>query len=197
MDLEEMKAQWDEMTAALEKQKTITDSIIIKMTQAGYKNKISKVQVPETIGVFFCAIQAVYIFISIRQLNTWYLLACGISSVIILFLLCFLSLRAIAGLNALDVSKNNYKQTLLQYSKAKQRFVYVQKVNFYLSAIFLAVILPVMGKLIAGKDVFKITDIWLYYAVAFPFFYPITKWIFKRYIKIVADAENILKELEG
>ncbi len=196
MELEEMKALWGQMSAEVEKQKAITDSLVIKMTRAGYRNKISKVQVPETIGAFFCAVPVLYILINIQQLNTWYLLGCGISSVIILFLLCFLSLRSISKISGVNISKNNYKESLLQYSKAKMQFVSAQKVNFYLSAILMLVILPVMSKLIAGKDVFKQTDVWLYYVIAFPFFYPFSRWVFKRYVKIVSDAENILKELE-
>ncbi len=191
-----MKALWGQMSAEVEKQKAITDSLVIKMTRAGYRNKISKVQVPETIGAFFCAVPVLYILINIQQLNTWYLLGCGISSVIILFLLCFLSLRSISKISGVNISKNNYKESLLQYSKAKMQFVSAQKVNFYLSAILMLVILPVMSKLIAGKDVFKQTDVWLYYVIAFPFFYPFSRWVFKRYVKIVSDAENILKELE-
>ena len=74
--------------------------------------------------------------------------------------------------------------------------MFVQKANFYLSAILFLVILPVTGMLIGGKDLFKETNLYLFYVVVFPFFYPFCKWVFKKYSKIVAEAENMLKALE-
>ena len=75
------------------------------------------------------------------------------------------------------------------------QFVYVQKASFLLGAILLVVLLPVMGKIFSGKDIFMNTWLWLGYAIAFPFFYGFSQWVFKSYNKTTAAAENILKEL--
>ena len=84
----------------------------------------------------------------------------------------------------------------MEYSKGKIQFVFVQKLSFYLGSILMLAILPVMGQLIGGKDLFKETSLWIWYAIGFPFFYWFAKWVFKSYIKSTADAENILKELK-
>ena len=78
MELEEMKTLWAEMSAAVERQKKITDSIIIKMTRSNYRNKINKIRVPEFIGSFLCMAGAALIVFNFRQLTTWYLAVCGI-----------------------------------------------------------------------------------------------------------------------
>ncbi len=76
----------------------------------------------------------------------------------------------------------------------KMQFVFVRKLSFYLGAILLLVTLPVMGKLIGGKDLFVTTHIWMYYVIAYPFFYAFSKWVFKKYTKSTNDAE---KPVEG
>jgi hypothetical protein len=197
MELEEMKSLWGEMSMEIEKQKKLTDSLIIKMTQADYRNKISKILIPEAIASPVCFAAAVFIFINLQKLNNWYLLVCGISAVLILVLLPILSIKAICKIRSLNISDNNYKQSLLDYSKGKMQFVFVQKLSFYLGAILMLVILPVMGKFIGGKDFFIETRLWMWYAGGFPFFYIFSKWVFKSYIKITEDAESILKELEA
>jgi putative effector of murein hydrolase LrgA (UPF0299 family) len=75
--------------------------------------------------------------------------------------------------------------------------VFAQKVNYLLGAVLMLTILPVTVALIDGKDVFKENWLWFFYAVSFPFYYGFARWVFKKYIKMVADAENMLKELEG
>ena len=95
MELEEMKTLWGEMSIEIEKQKKLTDSLIIKMTQADYRNKISKILIPEAIGALVCFAGILFILINIQKLNNWYLLVCGITSALILFVLPLLSLKAV------------------------------------------------------------------------------------------------------
>jgi hypothetical protein len=196
MELEEMKALWSEMSVEIEKQKKLTDSLIIKMTRSDYRSKINKILIPEAIGTFVCFAGALFILINFQKLNPWYLLVCGVVSVLISFILPILSIKAIRKIHSLNISNNTYKQSLLEYSKGKIQFVFVQKLSFYLGSLFMLTILPVMGLLIGGKDMFKETQVWYLYAIGFPFFYYFARWVFKSYNKITADAENILKELE-
>jgi hypothetical protein len=197
MELEEMKSQWVEMSKEFENQRKLTESLIIKMTTTDYKNKFSKILIPEVIGAFICFTGALFILVNLQKLNNWYLMICGTISVLILFLLPVLSFSAIHKIRSVNILNNDYKQSLLEYSKGKLRFVFVQKLSFYLGAILMLVILPVMGKLIGGKDFFIETRLWFWYAIGFPFFYGYSKWVFKKYLKITEDAENILKELEN
>ena len=197
MELEEMKLQWAQMSVELAKQKKITDSLILKMIKSNYRNQISKLIIPEAIGSFICLAEGLYLVLNLQKLPTWYLLACGIISSIILFFLPLLSMKAVRNMQRVTISLNNYKQSLLEYSKGKMQFVYAQKVSFYLGAVLLVTGLPAMGMIVAGKDLFTATSLWLFYAIGFPFFYFFAKSVFKSYIKKTADAECILKELES
>jgi hypothetical protein len=197
MELEEMKTLWEEMSLKLEKQQKMTDTLIIQMTRQNYRNKLRKILVPEAIGALGCLAQIVFILIYFRELGTWYLSACGIISMVVLFLMPLFSLQSIRRLRSVDISQKDFQQSLLDYSKNKKLFVLVHKINFYLGAILVVVLLPVMGQLIGGKDIFKVTRLWWVYAATFVFFYVFARWVYRCYISTAEDAEVILKELEG
>ncbi len=196
MELEEMKTLWGDMSIEIEKQKALTDSLIIKMTEVNYRNKLNKIMIPEAIGALVCFAGAFFIVINFQNLNNWYLLVCGITSILILLLLPILSIKAMRKLRSSNILNNNYKQSLLEYSKSKIQFVFVQKLSFYMGAMLMLMILPVMGKLVSGVDFFKAANVWYWYAIGFPFFWWFAKWVAKNYTKTTTDAENILKELQ-
>src|SRR5450755_839428 len=152
MELEEMKALWGEMSVEIEKQKKLTDSRVIRMIRVDFRNKISKIWIPEIIGSLGCLAWVLFILMNFERLNTWYLLVCGIVSALILLLLPLLSVRAIWKMRSVNISANNYKQLLSEYSKRRIQFLSVQKLTFYLGAILMVTIFPVAGLLIGGKN---------------------------------------------
>ena len=197
MELEEMKALWGELSVEIEKQKRLTDSLVIRMIRVDFRNKISKIWIPEIIGSLGCLAWVLFILIDFQRLNTWYLMVCGIVSALILLILPVLSVRALWKIRSLNVAANNYKQLLSEYSKRKIQFLSVQKLSFYLGAVLMVTIFPVAGLLIARKNLFLEIRVWYWYAVAFPFFYAFCRWVFRYYTRTAAAAGNILKELEG
>ena len=70
MELEELRNEWQEMSKEIEKQKILTDKLIIDMTQKKYKNKLNSISIPETIGTVICFAAAIYIFINFSHLGS-------------------------------------------------------------------------------------------------------------------------------
>ncbi len=196
MELEELTKLWSEMSAEKQQQKKLSKSIIIKMTQANYKSKINKVWVAEVGGALVCIGGCLLLMFNFQKLDKWYLQICGVAGALILVVLATFSLKSIWGMKKATVIDANLKETLTRYAKAKQQFVAVQKISFYLGAVVMLLVLPVAGKLMANTDMFKETKLWMYYALAFPFFYFFAKWVFKSYIKMTTDAERMLQELQ-
>jgi hypothetical protein len=196
MQLEEMKSLWDEMSVAVDKQKTLTDTLIIQMTQVRYRNKLSKIWIPEATAALVCLAGDIAILANVQKLDRWYLLVCAIGTVVILSSMAVLSLSALRRMQSVAISKQDYRQSLLAYSKGKKQFVFVQKLSFYLGVLLMAAVLPVAGKLVGGKDFFTNPSLWWGYAIGLVFFYLFYKWVSRHYNKIVAAAEDILKELE-
>jgi len=198
MDLEEMKNTWGEMSTEIDKQKKLTDKLIMMMTKEKYNKTLRRISIPETIGTVICYITVLLILFNFEKLDTWYLQLSGLLSVAILIVLPILSLRSIKKMNTVNISKNNIKQTLIDFNKGKQQFKNVQKLGFYMSFIILIVSLPVAGKLMRNKDLFLEDTIWMWYI---PFgvigLFLFAKWVFKYYMSSTSEAENILKELDN
>ncbi|WP_299436818.1 hypothetical protein [uncultured Aquimarina sp.] len=200
MELEEMQEVWSEISGQLEKQKKLTDKMIIMMTQEQYKKKWNKIAYPEIFGTIICFSGAILIFANIAKLETWYNILFGISSAIILLVLPILSLRSISKMSGINFYKNSYKDTLIQYTKNKKQFQSVQKTSYYLSFLLLFLILPVTSKIMGGKDMFTgIKNIWpllIFIPIGIVFFVFFTKWVRKCYGKNINEAESILKDLQ-
>jgi len=197
MDLEEMKNAWGDMSNEIDKQKKLTDKLIMMMTQEKYNKSLKKISVPETIGTVICFIMVLIILFNFEKLDTWYLQLSGLITLAILIVLPILSLRSIKKMNSINISKNNIKQTMLEFNKGKQQFKLAQKLGFYMGFVMLIVSLPVASKLMSNKDLFLEEKVWLWYIpFGFLFLYIFAKIVFKYYKRLTTDAENLLKNLE-
>lgn len=193
-----MKRTWGEMSNEIDKQKKLTDKLIIIMTQQKYNNVLRGISIPETIGAVICFATVLFVAFNFNKLDTWYLQLSGLLSLIILIVLPVLSLRSIQKMNAINISKNNLKQTIIDFNKAKQQFNTVQKTGFYMSFIILIISLPVASKLLSNKDLFLEEKVWLWYIpFGFLFLYLFAKMVYKYYKKSTTNAENLLKELDN
>ena len=197
MELEDLRNEWQEISKEIEKQKILTDKLILDMTQKKYNSKLRSISIPETIGTVICFAAAVYIFMNFSELDNWYMQLSGVFTALFCVVLPILSLKSIFGMQKINIPTNNYKQALEKFAKNKKRFVLVQKTSFYLSFILIIVSLPVAAKLMNGKDLFLESKVWLWYVpFGFLFLYLFSKWVFKHYKKTTESAEELLKDLK-
>ena len=197
MELEKLRSEWQEMSKEIEKQKILTDKLIIDMTQKKYKNKLKLISIPESIGTVICFAASLYIFINFSKLDNWHLQLSGVFTALFCVVLPILSMRSIFDMQKINMSTSNYKQSLERFAKNKKQFVLIQKASFYLSFILVIVSLPVAAKLMNGKDLFLESKAWLWYIpFGFLFLYLFSKWVFKHYKKTTQFAEELLKDLE-
>ena len=197
MELDELQAVWSEMSNQLDKQKKLTNEIILKMTQQQYRNRMNKIKYPEILGGLVCLVTAVLIIYNFQDLNTWPLRICGAISLMIMIILPIFLFRAIKHMDRINVQENNYKQTLVDFAKGKRQFLLVQKISVYLGFVLLIVVLPVFSKLMNGKDILSEVKIWTWYLpFGFLFFAFFTRWVIKHYKNTLNDTTQILADLE-
>lgn len=199
MQLEEMKNLWDEMSLKIDSQQKLTNKLIMEMTQQKFKNRFSTLSLYETSGAVICFIAATFILLNLDKMDTWYLMLCGILSLLILIILPILSLRAINGLKKLNISKNSYKETLIEFSKRKKNMMLIQQFSVGISIVLMWLVAPVFSKIVNGKDFFMqehSMGLLLFYAattIGVMFF---ARWGYGCYKRITTSAEKDLKELE-
>lgn len=200
MDIIEMKLLWEDMSQKIDQQKTLTDKLIIDMTQERYTNKFNKIFMYESIGAFICFASAIFIMINLGKLDTWYLLTCGIITLVFLLALPILVLRSISRIKRLDISKNNYRDTLVGFARAKNELLLTQRLGISLSFVLALIIMPVASKILNNKDFFTMehgVKLWFAIPILFVFLFFFSRWGYKCYKSITNSAENILKELES
>ena len=197
MELEELKGLWKDMSEELDRQKILTDQMVVEMTRQKYRDKLNQISLPETVGTLVCFAMAAYALFNFDKLDTWYLVLCGVISIAFCLVLPILSLRSIHKMKRIDLRQSSYRESLVRYAKEKDRFVKVQKAGYYLGFIFSLAVLPVAGKLMRGKDLLLDAKLWIWYIpLALVFHFLFSKWVWKHYSSVAKGAQNLLEELK-
>ena len=197
MEIEELQSVWSEMSAQLEKQKKLTNELIMEMTQNRYSTKFDKLTFYETIGAVICFVMAIYLLVNITKLDTWYLLSCGIFTIAFLIILPVITLGLLGKIKRINIVQNSFKETIVSYTKTRNQLLLMQRVGIYLSFILVFTCLPVFSKIFKNKDLFLQTSIlFIYLPVMGIFMFFFSRWGYRCYKNITNSAENVLKELE-
>lgn len=194
MELEEMRQLWDSMSQELEKQKLLTEKMIIDMTQQKYRTTLKGITLPELAGTVICFLGSAFIILNFEKLDTWYLVLSGVISAMFLIILPILSWKALLPMQKMELG--TYKESLKNYAERSQRFTQIQKLSYYLGYIVAVAILPVSSKLINGKDIIATSNYWILpiiFLVVFHFFF--SKKIFKYYNRVSREARELLEDL--
>ncbi|ASV32213.1 hypothetical protein [Maribacter cobaltidurans] len=199
MELEELQATWSKMSQELEKQKKLTNEIIMKMTQDRYQKKFSKLRNFETIGAIIGYFLVGLILFNFGKLDTWYLRLSGVVTIVFFTLLPTIVLRTLARIQNLSLIKGTYRDILAKYTREKNRLLRLQQVGIGLSLILMPIIFLGTAKIIAGKNVFLIeieTKVWIGLSVVALLSILVSLWGYRSYKRVTNSAELLLKDLE-
>ncbi len=197
MDLQEMQDAWTRMGHELEKQKTLTNDLIMKMAQTRYSARIGILSKYESLGAMVCFLSAIMLVPQLQKMDTWYLMASAIFTLAYLVILPVAVLYSIYKLKTINVLKRSSRELLVDYTKLKKRFLQTQQVGIVLNFIFLVLSFPVLLKVFKNKNLFIENDVILfwYIPVMTIFLILFSRWGYGKYKKIVASANTILEEL--
>lgn len=199
MELEEMKILWQEMSQKVEKQKKLTDTIIMEMTQQKYTQKFNKITTYESIGAIICFITAILLLVNFKKLDTWYFITCGIFMISYLLTIPIIVLHSLKSIKNFNITNKSYKETIVGFVKAKKQLLLVQKLGIYINFLLFLTSIPLAAKLLNNKDIFLTSSsIWqiIFIAIVTVLMVVVSKWGYSCYKNVTNSAENILKELE-
>ena len=199
MELDEMKVLWNEMSIEVEKQKSLTSKLIIEMTEQKFNNKLRKISIPESIGSVLCFLMALFVLVNFNKLDTWYLFMSGVFTVAYLVLIPLLVLKSISDMKGINISENNYKQTIQDFAKSKKRFFLLQQLSQLLGVILIVTSMLLSAKILNDKDLFIVGGKALIWAVPLlvVFLYFFSRWGIKCYRNATLQAEDLLRELDN
>ena len=197
MNVEELQSTWTEMSRELEKQKKLTHQIIMQMTQIRYQNHLQKIANYEGFGAVICIVIAFAILFNFERLDTWYLQLSGLITIIFLLVLPVMVLRSIRSMKRINISQGRYADNLVAFNKARNQFLFIQRMGIGLGFGLIITIMPVAGKILNNRDLFLESRVWLWYVplmVVFLIFF--SRWGYGAYKRITSSAETILNETE-
>ena len=198
MELDELKSAWETLSMKMEKQQQLNSKLIEQMTSQKYKHRLTGIARPEFFASIICFMMAIALIWNFATLNTLLLRIFGGFSVLFLVVLPVLSLQSIKGLQSINMNLPTYKDTLKEFAMQKIRFNKFQKLNIFLSFIFMVLFAPVAVKLIAGKDISLNITLWLTIipaGVIVLFF--VSRWVLGHYNSTLKKAEELLAEIES
>ena len=199
MELEELQATWAQMSVELEKQKRLTNEIILKMTQRDYKDRLNKVAIPEKISTVFTFGVALLLLFKFHELDTLLLRICGVITLAMLIILPIISLRYLIHMHTIDIINRSYTEGIKAFAINKQRYQKFLKLTVYLGFVLMLIIIPVISKIFNGKDIFteSHSNFWMWFVpIGACFYYLFSKRVINCYSSNIKKAGDILEELK-
>ncbi|MEO0338711.1 MAG: hypothetical protein AAF242_05805 [Bacteroidota bacterium] len=198
MELTELKDTWGDLKISIENQKSLNHPQIMDIVQNRYQQKLSNIIRYERYGVPVLIIGAGLIIWNAKLYDTVALQLCAISSVVIMLLLPVLTFTTILRMRNLDMGLRNIQDTIREFAKRRSQFLMVQKWSIGLTGLMMFTILPVVVKIMDGKDIISEGNSSLFWfmvlGLVFLFFF--SRWGYQCYQRISASAGEMLKDLE-
>jgi hypothetical protein len=196
MELDDLKNDWEDISSQVNKQQNLNPKIIDQMTKNKYDSNLKKIAYPEIAGVIVCLIAATFVVLNFSKLDSAFLQAAGIISILLLLILPAISLVSLRQLNVTPDLTKSYAETLKDFAVQKIRFHKFQKINVTLSYLLLVATIILLSKFFNGKDITGSKYFWTFsftFGYLFLLFY--SKWVAKYYNNKLRQAQDLLKEL--
>lgn len=197
MELEELKSNWQKISMELDKQKVLTNELILKMAGNRSRSMLRSILAIERSGIALTSAMMIYIFFNMGRLNDWFSLTAGISTLVILMTGLIMSFILIKRIQNVDIVNNGYRQTLLDVNRIKTFQLIMKRMSAFLAPVLLITILPTFAALWFEKNL--INDLMDFWESLIPglVLIPVIWYILSRfYSQKLNDLNKLLKEYE-
>ncbi len=198
MELAELQETWSKLSRKIDNQRLITDKVIMDVVKLKYNNKLKTILKYEGTGSIVLFAALIIVIWNIQVFDTLPLKICAVISIVIMSILPILTLTSVYRMNNIDMSKRNYKDTIIEFTKRRTHFLLVQKWGIVFSAVLMLTVIPVALKITKGKDFFAgdSNNLLWFIPIALIALFFFARWAYMCYSKITEDAKDILRELE-
>ncbi len=198
MELENLKLNWEAMSQRVAHLELINKKNIMDMTKQRYKNKFNNLLKYETLGTVVCVAALIFILFNFQKLDTSFYIICGVIVSLFLIILPILTLNNIKRMKQVKIDSENYKNTLFQFERSKQKLIKTQLLVIPFGAIVFFASMPVFSKIMGNGDFFERIDtpMVIFICLMFLGLMMFSAWGYKKYNQVANSAENILRELD-
>ena len=198
MDLESMKETWLKMSEELEKQKKLTNEIILKMAHERSSSRLNRIIYMELIGCGIALLVLIYILFNFHRLDNWLTISGGVGTAVIMIAAVIMSVNIMRKAKKINILKTTYGKVISDFNDLTKTLGIYKRASIGLNIIMPFLLMPPMAQLLAGKDLltdleeFKETLIMTFILIP-PMLYFIIRY-YTRSMSKVRQAINELKE---
>jgi hypothetical protein len=157
MELEEMKATWSELSSKIDKQKKLTNELILKMAHEKSSHSLKNLIGLETVAGISMAIGliiGILYFMLNGTLDTWPLIVCSLASIAIFAYSGNASWNFIRKMKKINILDNSIEESILIFQEFNKAFKFYKKLGFYTILPTMVFFIPVVLKVFIKKDIF-------------------------------------------
>jgi hypothetical protein len=158
MELEEMKATWLELSSQIDKQKKLTNELILKMAHEKSSQSVNSLIGLETIGgisIAVALVAGVLFFLLNGTLNTWPLIICSFVSIGIFAYSGFISLDFIQKMKKINLLENSIEESRVNFANFNKALKFYKNLGLYTFLPTMVFFIPVVLKVFIKKDIFR------------------------------------------
>lgn len=156
-ELEELRTIWSEMSDKLDRQKQLTDQLILQMAHEKSSSRLQRIVTMEGVGIVAVALILLALFSRFYLLDNWLQITGGVFSALVLLISLIMGGRIIFQARRIDVSQNNYQQNLTYFKALKKTLRLYKRLSIVLNIFLPFFLLPVVFKLFFDRDL--LTDL--------------------------------------
>lgn len=195
MSLEDIQKHWDTVDDTPEK--LLTPEKIKGMIQQRYRKRLARIILPEILGSLVCLYFVALIFFQFSQLDTPFLQAIGVATMILLLAIPFLNLLPLFKMYRLGQPQASYREELAAFAKQKIWMHRVQRMTLGAGFLLFNAMIIVCTKIYKEEDVTTSKYFWVQaFVVGFVFVYFFTRFVHCYYKRAIGEAEDLLTDLK-
>ena len=198
MELEELQAQWNEMSKRVDKLEVLNKKQIMEITNQKYKNRFKIFWLYEFTGALICITMALIILFNLAMMDSFLLKVTAILLALSLIVMPVFTLKSLHTVKSLKWSAESYKTVLLKFQKSKKRLLNLQRLAIPYSVFVFFTSMVVTSKLLGNDDFGDEFGVGMYVFIAVMLLSVIlfAIWGNRKYKRSMQAAERMISEVE-
>lgn len=197
MDLDQMKEVWQDFSTQLDEQKRVTEALVLEMIAQKSASRFNRMVYAEGLGIILSGLMCLYILLHFHELEFLPNQLSAIGTILVMLLSIVFGYRIISAIRSINIIGDTYSTTASKFKRFKKIMGTYKRVSIGIYVVLPLIMLPVVTKLLGGKDLFNDTAAYGYAYLASLILLPIVWYIiFRFYRNNVRKVNTYIQKLD-
>lgn len=201
MELEEMRSVWSTMSEELNKQKRLTNDLILKMAHEKSSSRLGRIIFAESVGSVISLAAAIYILVNFDKFNSVFNMLAGAGTVALLVIAVIMAAILIKKVSKINILKDTYSEAIVHFKELKKMLRFYKRFSLMMYFIMPFLLLPVVSILFLGKDLStdngELLEVLLACVIVLPIAWLLIMWFYKSNLRKVSSAFKEVEQIEN